>query len=219
MLLKRLNIMLYSESTGEQIILPINPVNIELKYEKEIETFDVIGFGEVNIMGNRKPLKVKLSHFLPEDDSIFNTNSSIMYQINDSGKILEYGYSSEKAIEILKKWAFEKNIIRLVIDEELNIRCMVSYFSETLRENTSSKPYVLEVIEYRNPQIINNSSLGLYSRGTFLTLPKTILMKKGDTVYSIADKYGIDYKKLAQINNIKDVNEEMTGKILSTIGV
>ena len=43
---KRLNIMLYSNSTKEQIILPINPENIELKYEKKIETYNILGFGK-----------------------------------------------------------------------------------------------------------------------------------------------------------------------------
>lgn len=219
MLSKRLNIMLFSESTGEQIILPINPENIQLKYEKEIETYNIIGFGEINIMADKKPLKVKLSHFLPEDDSIFNTNSSIVYKTIENGRFFENNYSSNKAVEILRKWAYEKNIIRLVIDEEVNVRCIVSSFMETLRENTFSKPYVLEVIEYKNPLIMADNSYGLYARSGYIQTPKSIVMKKGDTVYSLADKYRVDYKKLAQINGVEDVNAEMPGKILSTIGV
>ena len=59
---KRLNIMFYSKTTGEQIILPINPVSIEIKYEKEADTFDILGFGKINIPSNPLPLRIKLSH-------------------------------------------------------------------------------------------------------------------------------------------------------------
>ncbi len=219
MLQKRLNILLYSNSTGEQIILPVNPENIELKYGKNIETYDILGFGKVNISGEREPIKIKLSHFLPEDDSAFNTNSGIMYRTSDEGNFTEQNYSLKKAIEILRKWAYEQNTIRLVIDEVLNIKCIVVSFAETVRESTKSTPYILEIVEYTNPIFKAANSTGLYSSRTIQTLPKTVVMKKDDTVYSIADKYGIDYKKLAQINGIDDVNKTMAGTVLSLIGV
>lgn len=219
MLSKRLNIMFYSNSTGEQIILPINPEKINLKYEKEVQNFNILGFGEINLMGCTKPLSLKLSHFLPEDDSIFNTNSSIMYQIEGSSNFREYSYSSILAIEMFKKWALEKRLIRVVIDDVLNMECFISSFQETLRENTISIPYILELIEYRSPNLNTKNLYGLYSRKTFLTIPKTIVMKKDDTVYSIADKYQIDFEKLAKINNIENVNEKMAGFKLTTVGV
>ena len=215
---KRLNIMLYSKNTGEQIILPVNPEKIELKFEKEIETYDVLGYGKINIAGNRKPITIKFSHFLPEDDSVFNTNSGIMYQINGSEGFIEYNYSLEQAVEMFRRWAVEKVPIRVVVDDELNIECFVSYFAETERENTLSRPYVLEVVENRSPFIKKENSFGIYQRGATIDIPKTIVMKKGDTVYSIANKYGLNYQKLAENNDIKDVNQEMIGAKLSTIG-
>ena len=219
MLSKRLNIMLYSKTTGEQIILPVNPERIELKFEKEVETYDILGFGKINIAGNRKPISIKLSHFLPEDDSVFNTNSGIMYQINGSDSFLEYNYSLEHAVDMFKRWALEKIPIRVVIDDELNIECYVSSFTETERENTLSRPYVLEVVENRSPFVKNENSLGIYQRQAAINIPKTIVMKKGDTVYSIANKYGLNYETLAENNGIKDVNQELIGTKLSTIGV
>ena len=70
---KRLNIMLYSENNEEQIVLPINPKSIEIKYEKSFDTYEILGFGEVNIMAYHKPIRITLSHFLPENNSIFET--------------------------------------------------------------------------------------------------------------------------------------------------
>lgn len=208
---KRLNIMLYSDFTGEQIILPVNPNNIEIKYEKEVETYDILGFGEVNIMGNSKPVSIKLSHFLPEDNSIFGTNAGIVRQTGASNNFMEYDYSSDRAVEILRKWAFEKYKIRLVIDDEINMECIVISFMETIRESTASKPYVLEVVEYRNPSIKTKNNFGLIKRSKNITPPVNLLMKSTDTIYSVANKYGLDFKTLAKINNIKDVNGNIEG--------
>lgn len=215
---KRLNIMLYSDSTGEQIILPVNPNNIEIKYEKDIETYDILGFGKVNIMGNSKPVSIKLSHFLPEDNSIFGTNAGIMYQTDGANNYTEYDYSSVRAVEILRKWAFEKYKIRLVIDEEINMECIVISFSETIRESTASKPYVLEVVEYRNPAIKTKNDFGLIKRAQNITPPVSLLMKSTDTIYSVASKYNLDCQTLAKINGIKDVNENIEGTTIVTRG-
>ncbi|MCD8024522.1 MAG: LysM peptidoglycan-binding domain-containing protein [Candidatus Gastranaerophilales bacterium] len=215
---KRMNIMFYSSSTGEQIIFPINPETIEMKFEKNIEKFDILGCGQINIMGNPNPMVIKLSHFLPEDDSIFgNTNSGIIYNDGLSGAI-ECGYSSLLAIDIFKKWALQKHIIRLVIDDDLNMESFIVSFSETLRESTASRPYILEISEYKSPCASSLSGLGLVTRKNTLQIPKTILMKANDTIYSIASKYGLDYKILAKNNGITDVNEELTGQKISTTG-
>ena len=218
MLSKRLNIMFYSNETGEQIILPINPENIELKYEKDFDTFDIIGFGKIYGMGNRSSLSIRLSHFLPEDDSVFNTNSGIMYKREENSDFIEYDYSCQKAVDIFRKWAFEKVILRVAIDDEINIECFISSFSETIRENTASKPYVLEIKEYRTPFAPSDNSFGLYGRKSTHKTPKVIVMKRNDTVYSVADKYGLDYKTLAKNNNIKDANAQIPGTILYTSG-
>ncbi len=215
---KRLNIMLYSPVSGEQIILPINPVSIDIKYEKLYQTYNVLGFGNINITGEREPLRIKLAHFLPEDDSVFSTNSNLMYDRNGNGNFVQYNYSSKKAVEILKKWAFEQIKIRLVIDEEINMECFVVSFVETIRESTSSKPYVLEVMEYRNPVGKSQGAFGLYKRANGLYTPKILLMKAGDTVYSLANKYSLNFKTLASNNNIANVNKQMPGVKLSVQG-
>lgn len=215
---KRLNIMFYSSNTGEQIILPINPNNIEIKYEKNIEKFNILGFGEINFMGNERPISIKFSHFLPDDNSPFAVGVSIMYETNQGYKFLEYVYSIKKAVEIFKKWAREKNKIRVVIDDEINMEAMVVSFSETLRESTSSKPYVLEVLECRNPKIKINTNFGLIKRVNNLKIPEIIVMKANETLYSIASKYSLDFKKLAEINNIKDVNAQIIGQKINTLG-
>ena len=215
---KRLNIMLYSESKKEQIVLPINPKSIEVKYEKSFDSYEIIGYGEVNIMAYHKPIRITLSHFLPENNSIFETYSGITYYSENGSIYAENEFSLEKAVSILKKWADEQIRIRLVIDDELNLECMVVSFSQTIRESISSKPYVLELLEYRNPayKIIANN--GLITRNNSLSTPSFVLMTSKDTVYSIADKFGLDYKTLAKNNGVSDPNAIIEGCKLSTKG-
>ena len=215
---KRLNIMLYSENNEEQIVLPINPKSIEIKYEKSFDTYEILGFGEVNIMAYHKPIRITLSHFLPENNSIFETYSGITYISGDGSTYIENEFSLEKAISILKKWAESKTKIRLVIDDELNLDCMVAAFSQTIRESTSSKPYILELLEYRNPTYKTIASNGLITRNNSINSPSFILMTSKDTIYSIADKYELDYKILAQNNGIIDPNATYEGFRLSTKG-
>lgn len=218
MLSKRLNIMLYSESTGEQIILPINPSNIEIKYEKDIQKFNILGYGEVNVMGHYTPLRITLSHFLPEDDSIFGTTSGIIYNKDGAANSVEHAYSSEMAANILKRWATEKITIRLVIEDEINLECVVILFSQTLRESTAIKPYTLTLLEYRNPAVKTKGVFGLIKRAAAIIVPKIILAKASDTLYSIANKYKLNFKKLAKNNNIDDVNKKIKGTKLFTGG-
>ncbi len=215
---KRLNIMLYSESEGEQIVFPINPTSIEIKNEKTFDTYEIIGFGEVNIMAYHKPMRIFLSHFLPENNSIFETYSGIVYYSNENSAYIENEFSLEKAVSILKKWADNQTKIRLVIDDELSLECMVVSFSQTIRESTSSKPYILELLEYRNPVYKTVTNNGLTTRASSINTPSFILMTSKDTVYSIADKYNLNFKVLAQNNGIDDPNKNLEGLKLSTKG-
>lgn len=214
---KRLNIMLSSMQTNERITLPVNPKDIEIKYEKDFETYDILNYGKIFLMSNEKPLKTRLSFILPENDEIFNTNSNLVYQNLNGGILAEEEYSSNKAVEILIKWAKEQNKLRLLIDDELNIQCFISSFSQILRESTAIKPCVIELIEYKNPSNKTINTTGIYKR-TPVTVPEIITMKSNDTLYSLANKYNLDFKLLAKNNAVKDPNANYIGKKLYTEG-
>ncbi len=215
---KRLNIMLYSQSSGEQIILPVNPERIELKYENKLEEFDILNFGKICLTSHINPIKITLSNFLPEDDSPFAKNASIVYSNKNNTGFSQYAYSQVTAVVMLKEWTEERKQIRLVIDDEINAEFLIVSFSQTIRENTLSKPYVIELAEYKNPALKRKNYLGLITRGRTANIPDNLVLKAVDTVYSVADKYGLDFKKLAQNNGIKNVNANLTGKTISLKG-
>ena len=173
---KRLDIMFFCDSTGEQVSLPVNPENIEIKYERNYEAYEILEYGEIYVEGSLKPLKINLSFILPENSDTFNTDSKLIYQNAFNSIQTEYNYSSEKVIEILKKWTLEKNKIRLLIDDELNIECYISSFSKTTRESTAIKPCSLEIIEYKNP--LNKTKMRMKRFLEALLLNLTILRIK-----------------------------------------
>ena len=44
--------------------------------------------------------------------------------------------------------------------------------------------------------------------------PSTYVVKRGDTLYSIAAMNGVDHRELAQINHIKDPTDLRVGQVL-----
>jgi len=208
--------MLYSQSTGERIILPVNPEDVEIKHEKTYETYDIIDFGQINITGNVLPVTIRLSCLLPEDTSVFALGAGIIYL---NGDFVYNNYSQRNTVELFTKWARENHRIRLVIDEELNIEGTMKFYQDVLRESTESRKCVLEILEYRNPELKTKGTFGLLKRSRNNPIPAVWLMKRGDTIYSVANKFGKDYKALALKNNIKNVNENLVGKTIFLSGV
>lgn len=44
--------------------------------------------------------------------------------------------------------------------------------------------------------------------------PKSVVVSKGDTLWSISQRYGVDCKKLQNINGIKDPKKLMPGQVI-----
>ena len=69
-----------------------------------------------------------------------------------------------------------------------------------------------------NPNVINVGQVIKIPNGTMShitnTSPRTYIVKKGDTLSSIAAKYGTTYKKIARDNNIADPNKIYPGQKL-----
>ena len=110
----RMNIMFYNEKTYEQIILPINPESVEIPHTKTNDSFNILGYGEVNVMGDRELVRITLEHFLPDESNIFSRLASIMTNT------INTGYNADKVIKMLKEWDEKNSKIRVVIDTDIN---------------------------------------------------------------------------------------------------
>ena len=79
---KRLEIQLYCAKTGESITLPLNPETTDIPNEKEIETFDILGYGEVAVKGKKRLKRITLSNILPSNNSWLALDASLVKGLN-----------------------------------------------------------------------------------------------------------------------------------------
>lgn len=73
-------------------------------------------------------------------------------------------------------------------------------------------------ITYSNNVEIVRSQSGKKTSGKATTLPERYTVKKGDTLYSIAWRYSLDYRNLAMLNNIDTSYRIYVGQTLKLTG-
>lgn len=220
---KRLYIQLYNANTGESITFPINPESIDLPKEKNIETYNILNFGEVPVKGNRTLQRINLSGLLPEEQSYFSLLASLV-------KNLEYKpYSLEETNAMLDRWLESGDVIRVIIAGRLNKEFLIERHTPTIRENTENENYSLDLVEYRNPvpstsvlpdNLGQSKLVQLKERTMKKYIPAQITGKTGQTIYKIAKlTYGGRFQELMQKNGITNANLEVAGRTIEMLPI
>lgn len=227
---KRLEILLKFENTNEkkhknvdfkifnhQLIFPVNPEQIEISYERESNTYNILGYGEVHVSGEKKLKRITLKNILPQDNSYLSLGASLIPTLN------ERQYTLDNAKTWLKNWFENDCILRLVISDELNMLCKITKFSQNIKERTEDIDSTIELIEYKRPDYKvqgTNGELGsnltkLKKRFQNWIVPDQLTAQQGMTIYKIAMKYGIkNWQSIAKLNNVYDANIDLAGKII-----
>ena len=216
----RLKIQLYNANTGESITFPVNPESIDLPKEKNIETYNILNFGEVPVKGQRTLQRINLSGLLPQEDSYFAILASII-------RFAEYRqYSMVEANTILSNWLDNGDIIRVIIAGKLNKEFLLERHTVTIKEYTENENYSIDLVEYRTPEKksaimpnTNNSKLvQLKERAVKKFIPSQVTGKAGQTIYKLAKlTYGGRFKELMQKNGITDANIDIAGKTIEML--
>ena len=216
----RLKIQLYNANTGESITFPVNPESIDLPKEKNIETYNILNFGEVPVKGQRTLQRINLSGLLPQEDSYFAILASII-------RFAEYRqYSMAEANTILSNWLDNGDIIRAIIAGKLNKEFLLERHTATIKEYTENENYSIDLVEYRTPEKksaimpnTNNSKLvQLKERAVKKFIPSQVTGKAGQTIYKLAKlTYGGRFKELMQKNGITDANIDIAGKTIEML--
>lgn len=220
---KRLYIQLYNAKQGESITLPISPESIDLTLENDIQTYNVLGFGEVPIRGNRQLQRINLSGLLPEEDTYLSLLASLV-------RFLEYKpYSLEETNYMLDRWCEGGDVIRVIVSGKLNKEFIVERRTSTVREYTPDEAYSYDLVEYRNPQpkaSILPNNLGqsklvkLKERVMNKYIPSQLTGKAGQTIYKLAKlTYGGRFKELMDRNGITNANMDIAGKTIEMLPI
>lgn len=218
---KRLYIQLYNANQGESITFPINPESIDLTVEQDIQTYNVLGFGEVPVRGNRILQRISLSGLLPEQDTYLALLASLV-------RFLQYKpYSLEETNAMLERWAESGDVIRVIISGKLNKEFIVERKTSTIREYTPDEIYSFDLVEYRNPKpkaSILPNNLGqsklvqLKERVMNKYIPAQVTGQAGQTVYKLAKlTYGGKFKELMDRNGLTNANLDIAGKTIEML--
>lgn len=216
---KRLYIQLYCARTGESITLPLNPETTDIPTEKDVKTYNILGYGEVSVRGNKQLKRITLSNMFPDDDTYFSLLASLVKQLNYKQ------YSLQETTEMIDRWVNNDEIIRVIISGHLNLEFTIERHISHVKESVSDLGYTIDLIEYRNPERQTEPYTQEESKLTKLKkrtinkfIPNQQVAQKGATVYKLAKlTYGGKFVELGDKNGITDYNMELGGKVLEML--
>ena len=216
---KRLYIQLYNANSGESITLPLNPETTDVTNEKEIRTYNILGYGEVSIGGNKQLKRLTLSNIFPDSDSYYALLASLVKQLNYKA------YSLQETVDMINRWVDENAIIRVIISGHLNAEFRIANYTSHIRESISDLGYTIELVEYRKPEkenliskTVTGKIVSLKERAIKKFVPAQVTGQTGQTIYKLAKlTYGGKWEELAQKNGITDANASLAGKIVEML--
>ena len=216
---KRLYIQLYNAKTGESITLPLNPETTDIPNEKEIKTYNILGYGEVSIGGNKILKRLTLSNILPDNETQFALLASLVKQLNYEP------YSLQETTDMINRWVDNNDIIRVIISGHLNAEFRIQSHTSHVRESVSDLGYTIELVEYRNPEKVNviekavsSKIVSLKERAIKKYIPAQVTGQTGQTIYKLAKlTYGGRWEELAQKNGITNANISVAGRLLEML--
>lgn len=216
---KRLYIQLYNATTGESITLPLNPETTDITNEKEVKTYNILGYGEVSIGGNKLLKRLTLTNIFPDNDTYFSLLASLVKQLNYKP------YSLQETVDMINRWVDDNAIIRVIISGHLNAEFRIQSHTSHVRESVSDLGYTIELIEYRNPEkeklvekTVSAKIVNLKKRAIKKYIPAQITGQTGQTIYKLAKlTYGGNWEALAQKNGITNANISLAGQVVEML--
>lgn len=216
---KRLYIQLYNATTGESITLPLNPETTDITNEKEVKTYNILGYGEVSIGGNKLLKRLTLTNIFPDNDTYFSLLASLVKQLNYKP------YSLQETVDMINRWVDDNAIIRVIISGHLNTEFRIQSHTSHVRESVSDLGYTIELVEYRNPEkeklvekTVSAKIVNLKERTIKKYIPAQVTGQAGQTIYKLAKlTYGGRWEELAQKNGITNANISLAGQVVEML--
>ncbi|WNX85792.1 LysM peptidoglycan-binding domain-containing protein [Agathobaculum sp. NTUH-O15-33] len=194
-------------TTGQEIVMPVTPQKYEITLSADMQTVSLLGFGDVNLAGERKLFATTLGPFLLPTQA---------YQFNDPTAVLNpYYYIS--FFELAKD---NKQALRLIVSDtptQYEVLIEDALFAE--QDGTNDLYLTLKVRQYRQPQPMTvcggqkeaaKAVIAAPARATATpqqTDVRSHTVGPGDTLSGICRTYYGNanlYPKLATYNGIKN---------------
>lgn len=198
------------KGNGGSFELPVNPKELSVTQSSGNKTINLLNVGEVAVAGNRGPVKMSVSTFLPASNSPF-------YKEKDP----------EEVITKVKQWKNGKQPLRIIISgTDINTMFLVENMEERYTEGQLDIKINWSFTEYRVLNVpasattaftsnVNNGALK--ERNGTVEIPKKVTVKAGDSLWGFAVRYyqnGSLWKKIAEANRISNPDRIEIGMVL-----
>lgn len=180
---------------------PIVPNDYDFETSNIINSSNITKLGEVGFYGGDNLSPLEISSFFPSKNYSF-------CQYSDFPKPLE-------CVAYIKKLMKDKRIPRLIYtDTDINIPVLIESFNYGRKDGTQDIYFTLKFKEYKKievPEIIQSTSNNTQNNQRPTTdkntnIQQTHVVKKGDTLWGLAQKYygkGSYYTKIQNANTSK----------------
>ena len=194
------------KSESEAIQLPVPPSDFEKATGVNNSTTNIIGLGEINVLGKKKLATIPIKTFWPAQQ----------YDFCDCDVTLK----PYEFVEKIEKLMNENKTFQLIITgTSVNMLCAIESFSYGENDGSGDVYFNLELKEYPLITLNDNSkSTDLKARNS-KSVPTSYKVIKGDSLYLISKKVygtGEKWKDLQNKNGIKNPNLIYPGQVLKT---
>lgn len=194
------------KTEDEAIQLPVPPSDFEKVMGLSNSTTNIIGLGEINVLGKKKLATINIKTFWPAQQ----------YDFCDCDVTLK-PYEFVEKIESLIN---ENKTFRLIItDTPINMLCSVENFNYGESDGTGDVYFSMELKEYRLINFNDNTQKSDLKARNAKSTPTSYKVVKGDSLYLISKKVygnGERWKELQTKNGIKNPNNLTVGQVLKT---
>ena len=199
---------IWFKTDKDAIRLPVLPSEINLNNSSIVTSVNILRKGEVPIFTGNNVQTGEISSFFPNQEYSFNEYANVPKPLTLYRKF--------------KEWSNIGQIVRLVITTDnsinINFRVRITDFECFQKDGTGDVYYTLKWKEYRQIKVTklnnntNNNATNNPKKDTSTTdkkeaqKQKTHTVKKGDSLWAIAQKYygkGSEYPKIKNANKSK----------------
>ena len=196
---------IWFKTKDKAVRLPVMPSEFERVVGADYETNKIVGLGDVATFNGNGLAQLSLSSFFPNHEYSFNAYSNVPKPYD----IVRY----------FKEWKNKGTVVRVILTgTDINQSMYITNFSYGEKDGTGDVYYSIDLLEYRPitiPKYNNNNDNSDNSdrednnkdkEEDNKTTQKTHKVKKGDSLWAIAQKYygkGSLYPKIKEANKTK----------------
>ena len=191
---------MWLRTSGKEMLFPIMPSSFNLEGSSTIHTSTVVKLGEVSVYGGNNLRRISIDSFFPSRKYHFVKTPSLQEP---------YDYVNQ-----IRDWMNKGQDVRFIITEtDINMLCFIESFEYGEQDASRDVYFSISLVECKIPKLLYENSNPTTNtprpetpQDSQTSQQKTHQVKKGDCLWSIAQRYygdGSLYPKIKEANKSK----------------